>query len=600
MSFLLECPNCGVREVTDFGFGGEVSARPKSRPSFRELNTYNYFRRNVAGVQREWWFHRSGLPRLVHRRARHRHQRGEAGGAAVSRLSSAARRAHRPDQEDLLHLRRQEGRRPTRATRSARRCTPPGSARSAAASSTTAAAGSCACAGPVPQLHLRRRRRPGRPGLHRAGARGHHRHPRQRAAVAGVRRDARHRHLRRPVHAARLLLQDLHPPAQAVAAVREDPAQRRRPGQAARVPARARVAHRVPPPPRRRAGHRRRDRRPATRRSPPRSWAPTWCSPTRAPSPAASSSSRATRSGPARAGRRACREAGVEIIDQRLRAGLLRRAGPGVAARHPAPGPRRAPRLRHRRHRAAAGVRRQRPARRDALRRRPAAGRALRGQPRQARGDRHHVGPRAARGRRRCAASASRSWPSPTCAPRPASCASALRGDGDPRVQRPHGDRGPRQQGGRPRRSSSRSTGGSEHSFECDLVVVSGGTIPATSLLLQAGARSAYDDRRGHFALADAARRACSPPARWRAPTPTRRSRPPASWPGCEAAHALGLGDDASAARAAELRSGSAAPAAPDVARGPAGERRGPRQVLCLLLRGRDQQGRPPLHRGGL
>jgi sarcosine oxidase subunit delta len=60
MSFLLECPNCGVREVTDFGFGGEVSSRPKSRPSFRELNTYNYFRRNVAGVQREWWFHRSG------------------------------------------------------------------------------------------------------------------------------------------------------------------------------------------------------------------------------------------------------------------------------------------------------------------------------------------------------------------------------------------------------------------------------------------------------------------------------------------------------------------------------------------------------------
>ena len=26
----------------------------------RELNAYNYFRKNVAGVQREWWFHRSG------------------------------------------------------------------------------------------------------------------------------------------------------------------------------------------------------------------------------------------------------------------------------------------------------------------------------------------------------------------------------------------------------------------------------------------------------------------------------------------------------------------------------------------------------------
>jgi heterotetrameric sarcosine oxidase delta subunit len=60
MSYLLTCPNCGVREVTDFAFGGEVSARPKERPTFRELNTYNYFRRNVAGVQREWWFHRSG------------------------------------------------------------------------------------------------------------------------------------------------------------------------------------------------------------------------------------------------------------------------------------------------------------------------------------------------------------------------------------------------------------------------------------------------------------------------------------------------------------------------------------------------------------
>lgn len=60
MSFLLTCPNCGVREVTDFGFGGELSPRPRARPSFRELNTYNYFRRNVAGVQREWWFHRSG------------------------------------------------------------------------------------------------------------------------------------------------------------------------------------------------------------------------------------------------------------------------------------------------------------------------------------------------------------------------------------------------------------------------------------------------------------------------------------------------------------------------------------------------------------
>jgi heterotetrameric sarcosine oxidase delta subunit len=60
VSFLLTCPNCGTREVTDFGFGGEATPRPSSRPTPRDLNAYVYLRRNVAGVQREWWHHRSG------------------------------------------------------------------------------------------------------------------------------------------------------------------------------------------------------------------------------------------------------------------------------------------------------------------------------------------------------------------------------------------------------------------------------------------------------------------------------------------------------------------------------------------------------------
>lgn len=61
MSFLLTCPNCGLREVADFGYGGEVSPRPGERPaSLRELGEYVYDRRNVAGPQREWWVHRSG------------------------------------------------------------------------------------------------------------------------------------------------------------------------------------------------------------------------------------------------------------------------------------------------------------------------------------------------------------------------------------------------------------------------------------------------------------------------------------------------------------------------------------------------------------
>ena len=60
MSFLLPCPNCGPRDVNEFGYAGEMTVRPKGSPSLRELAEYVYFRRNVAGVQREWWYHRLG------------------------------------------------------------------------------------------------------------------------------------------------------------------------------------------------------------------------------------------------------------------------------------------------------------------------------------------------------------------------------------------------------------------------------------------------------------------------------------------------------------------------------------------------------------
>ena len=60
MSFLLPCPNCGPRDVNEFAYQGEVTVRPTESPSFRELTSYLYFRRNVAGVQREWWYHRLG------------------------------------------------------------------------------------------------------------------------------------------------------------------------------------------------------------------------------------------------------------------------------------------------------------------------------------------------------------------------------------------------------------------------------------------------------------------------------------------------------------------------------------------------------------
>jgi sarcosine oxidase subunit delta len=60
MSFLLECPSCGRRDVNEFHFQGEVTTRPAPGASLRELTDYVYFRNNVAGVQREWWYHRVG------------------------------------------------------------------------------------------------------------------------------------------------------------------------------------------------------------------------------------------------------------------------------------------------------------------------------------------------------------------------------------------------------------------------------------------------------------------------------------------------------------------------------------------------------------
>jgi sarcosine oxidase subunit delta len=60
MSFLLPCPNCGLRDVNEFSCAGEVTSRPKQAPSMRELTSYIYFRRNAAGLQREWWYHRFG------------------------------------------------------------------------------------------------------------------------------------------------------------------------------------------------------------------------------------------------------------------------------------------------------------------------------------------------------------------------------------------------------------------------------------------------------------------------------------------------------------------------------------------------------------
>ncbi len=60
MSLLVPCPNCGPRDFTEFAFGGETNARPTPAASVEDLARYLYIRRNVAGTQQEWWYHRSG------------------------------------------------------------------------------------------------------------------------------------------------------------------------------------------------------------------------------------------------------------------------------------------------------------------------------------------------------------------------------------------------------------------------------------------------------------------------------------------------------------------------------------------------------------
>lgn len=60
MSFLIRCPNCGDRSVTEFRFGGETHPRPGQEAPPRDWADYLYARKNEAGPQREWWFHRLG------------------------------------------------------------------------------------------------------------------------------------------------------------------------------------------------------------------------------------------------------------------------------------------------------------------------------------------------------------------------------------------------------------------------------------------------------------------------------------------------------------------------------------------------------------
>ena len=51
MSFLLTCPNCGPRDVTEFRYGGQILSTPSVS--------------NLPQLQRERWYHRFGCRRWL-------------------------------------------------------------------------------------------------------------------------------------------------------------------------------------------------------------------------------------------------------------------------------------------------------------------------------------------------------------------------------------------------------------------------------------------------------------------------------------------------------------------------------------------------------
>lgn len=53
----IRCPLNGLRNISEFAYGGEVEDVPEATCSEREWAEYLFFENNTAGVVREWWCH---------------------------------------------------------------------------------------------------------------------------------------------------------------------------------------------------------------------------------------------------------------------------------------------------------------------------------------------------------------------------------------------------------------------------------------------------------------------------------------------------------------------------------------------------------------
>lgn len=62
--FIIPCPHCGPRNVSEFRHLGETAVRPDpSSATAAAWRSYLYDRANLAGWSTEWWAHSAGCRR---------------------------------------------------------------------------------------------------------------------------------------------------------------------------------------------------------------------------------------------------------------------------------------------------------------------------------------------------------------------------------------------------------------------------------------------------------------------------------------------------------------------------------------------------------
>ena len=62
---VIECPDCGPRNSSEFGYQGKIRSRPKGSPTEVAWRQYLYEEDNFSGFSKERWFHADGCRRFI-------------------------------------------------------------------------------------------------------------------------------------------------------------------------------------------------------------------------------------------------------------------------------------------------------------------------------------------------------------------------------------------------------------------------------------------------------------------------------------------------------------------------------------------------------